>query len=302
MSISANTKINLIIGDPIFHSLSPFLHNFFYRKTRLSANFVFLASNIKEKGLEQSIFGIRALGINGLSCTIPHKTQIIQFLDQLDNKAKIIGAVNTVINQNSKLVGYNTDWLGVLIPLLVEKIPDFKLSLNYYDFTKNLPVFLWSQKSAVIGSGGAARAAVFALLSAGSEVWIFNRTIEKAEKIKKDFEIHFKQKIKVFGLNEIAKIKDCQIIFNSTDVGMNDKKDFSPVPKKYLNPNQILFDAVYKPKKTKFLKFGQEIGSKIIYGYQMLLWQAVFQFQIHTNKSLSLEIIQKMQKILTKKS
>ena len=302
MAFSSETKLNLVIGDPIKQSLSPFLHNLFYEKLKIQEEFVFLASEIKSENLEEFIKAVKLFRVNALSITLPHKTTIIEYLDKVEKTAKIIGAVNTVVNYNQKLLGYNTDWLGVLVPLLIKYKPNFELSLDYKDYSNTkIPKFLKQKKSAVIGSGGASRAACFALLSSGSEVWIFNRTFSKAEQIKIDLDKHFPNQIQVFGLNEIEKVAECQIIFNSTDLGMGEKKDFSPIPKKFLNSNQILFDAVYKPTKTKFLKEGEESKASIICGFQMLLWQAVFQLQIQTNKQLNLKIIKQTEKALLKK-
>lgn len=303
MSFSTQTKLNLIIGDPVEQSLSPFLHNLFYKKLGLESQFVFLANQLKSENLKEFVKAVKLLKINGLSVTIPHKSNITEFLDEIQQEAKIIGAVNTVIvDQNQKLVGYNTDWLGILIPLLLKHNPNFELSLDFQNYKqKKIPQFLIKKISAVIGSGGASRAACFALLSCGSQVWVFNRTFDKAKKIQEDFDICFPGKIKAFELKDLKKVDGCQIIFNSTDLGMLEKKHLSPVTSEFLNSEQILFDAVYKPKKTKFLKTGEDLKATTIGGLEMLIWQAVFQLQLQTNAQLSLQIIEQVKKNLIKK-
>src|SRR3990167_7491456 len=139
MSISAKTKMCIIIGDPVEHSLSPAMHNAGYEALGIDDQFVFTAATVKSENLKKVIKAVQAMGICGLTCTIPHKIEVMQYLDEIDEVAKKIGAVNTVLNMSGKLIGYNTDWLGVIKPL--EKYSKLR-----------------GKKVAVIGAGGAARA------------------------------------------------------------------------------------------------------------------------------------------------
>src|SRR3989344_5039081 len=160
MKLSAKTKICLIIGDPVEHSLSPAMHNAGYEALGIDNQFVFLGAKVKVEDVETAVQAMRKMGIHGLTCTIPHKVVVMKYLDKIDETARKIGAVNTVLNQNGKLIGFNTDWQGVVIPLeKVTKLP--------------------GKKVMVVGAGGAARAIVYGLLKRGAKVKIFNRTKKK---------------------------------------------------------------------------------------------------------------------------
>jgi shikimate dehydrogenase len=168
-TITAKTKICMVIGDPIAHSLSPQLHNAGYQALGIDDKFVYIAAQVKVNHIEDFIKGIRAMNIRGVSCTMPHKLAVMKYLDVIDETAKTIGAVNTIVNQEGILTGYNTDWLGAVTPL--EKLTSLK-----------------NKEVAVLGAGGAARAIIFGLTKKGAKVTIFNRTREKAEEIAKEFD------------------------------------------------------------------------------------------------------------------
>lgn len=247
----------MIIGDPVEHSLSPAMHNAGYEALGIDNQFIFIGARVKKEDVETVVLAMRKMGIHGLSCTIPHKVSIMKFLDKIDETAKKIGAVNTVINQNGQLIGFNTDWLGLITPL--EKIIDLK--------NKNV---------AVIGAGGAARAVVFGLKERGAEVKIFNRTKEKAIKLAKEFhcpsgDLENQNEIKVFD-----------IIVNTTAAGMKPLEKITPILVKNITDKQIVFDIVYAPFETKLLKEAKKRGAKIIHGMEMLLHQGTAQFEIFT--------------------
>lgn len=269
MKLSAKTKICLIIGDPVEHSLSPVMHNAGYEALGIEDQFVFLGSKVKVVDIDVVVNAMRKMGIHGLTCTIPHKTEVMKFLDEIDETARKIGAVNTVLNRNGRLVGFNTDWLGAIIPL--EKITS-----------------LSGKKALVLGAGGAARAVVFGLLKKGANVKIFNRTKEKAIKLAEEFQCQ------VTDLRRDSEIKDFDIIVNTTSVGMKPLEKETSIPTEFINDKQIVFDIVYVPHETKLLKEAKKRGAKIIHGVEMLLHQGTAQFEIYTGKKAPEEVMRKI--------
>lgn len=296
MNYSAKTLINLIIGDPVSHSLSPKLHNFLYQKLGLSENYVFLASGVSKVFLPQAISGARALGVNGLAVTIPHKSEIIGLLDEVDFVAQKIGAVNTVVNKDGLLKGYNTDYYGVLVPLLrVQQMLDYPVQeildvftdrcpcLNWLDFRKLPPInpklFLKDKKIALIGAGGAARSVCFGILEAGGKLAIFNRTLAKAENLASEFAQKFNTTVAYQGLEDLNLLKNFDIVINTASNELADKQTL--INKSHINNNQIIFDTVYKPGGTELTNLAINLGAKVIYGQEMLFWQGVFQCKYH---------------------
>ena len=268
MKITAKTKMCIIIGDPVEHSLSPEMHNAGYEALGIDDQYVFTGATVKSQKLKEVIKAVRAMGIRGLTCTIPHKIEVMRYLDEIDETAKKIGAVNTVVNEKGKLTGYNTDWLGVIKPL--EKYG----KLN-------------GKKVAVIGAGGAARAMVYGVLKRGGSVIIFNRTLEKAWDLIKTLKIKNGSAISLLSskdLSHIEGVTECDIILNATNLGMGELENKTPVPKKFIKKHHIVFDAVYVPYETRLLKDAKEKGAKIIHGTEMLLHQGLAQFELYTGK------------------
>jgi len=270
MKISAKTKFVVIIGDPVDHSLSPAMHNAAYEKLRIDNEFIYLGCNVKIADVKKVVEVMRVMkNFRGLACTIPHKIEVIKYLDWIDPVAKRIGAVNSVVNDNGVLKGFNTDWLGVIIPL--QKITSLK-----------------NKKIAVIGAGGAARAVVYGLVLKGARVKIFNRTKEKALKLASEFGCLGG------GLDEEKEIKNCDIVINTTSVGMHPLEDKTPITVKYLTVSQIVFDIVYVPQETKLLKEAKKRGAKIIHGIEMLLFQGVAQFELYTGRKAPIKVMRKV--------
>jgi shikimate dehydrogenase len=270
MKISAKTKFIVIIGDPVDHSLSPMMHNAAYENLGVNDQFVYLGCNVKITDVGKVVEGMRAMtNFRGLTCTIPHKIEVMKHLDKIDETARKIGAVNTVLNQNRKLVGFNTDWLGIVTPL--EKI-----------------TVLRGKRVAVIGAGGAARAAVFGLLKRGAKVTIFNRTKDKADKLAMEFGCQ------ASDLTKQNEIRDFDIIINSTAVGMKPLENKMPISPKNISSRQIVFDIVYVPFETKFLKEAKKRGATIIHGVEMLLSQGTAQFEIYTGHKAPEEVMRRV--------
>lgn len=256
MNITAKTKINMVIGDPVEHSLSPQIHNAGYNALHIDDQYVYVASRVEVKNIEDFIKGVRSMNINGISCTIPHKIAVMPHLDHIEDIAKKIGAVNTIVNENGKLYGYNTDWLGILLP--IEKLTN-----------------LQNKTVALIGAGGAARAAAYAITSKGANLTIYNRTLEKAKNLAAEFGG------KAYALDKIENVATVDIIINTTPVGLEKPKE-SPVPKQYITNNQIVFDAVYGMQETQLIKDAKEKGAKTIPGIEMLFHQGFAQFKLFT--------------------
>lgn len=248
-------KVFFSIGYPIRNSKSPSLHNVGYKALGVEDQFLYLRAEVKPEGLEAAVKGIRGFNFGGVSVTMPHKQEIMKYLDDIEETAQKIGAVNTVVNKDGVLIGYNTDWIGAIVAL--EK-----------------KVALAGKKAGVIGAGGAGRAIVFGLLKKGVQVKIFNRSIDKAKALSQEFGCEFA------GLDSLNEISNMDIVVNATSVGMN--QDVSPIDKEFLNNQQVVLDAVYLPKETRLLKEAKEKGAQIVYGYEMLLYQGVEQFKMYT--------------------
>jgi len=252
--IDANTRICCLIGDPVEHSLSPLIHNVGYQA--LGINYIYIPFRVSD--IKPAIKGIRGLGIRGASITIPHKTSAIKHIDKIDPLAEEIGAINTIVNDDGVLTGYNTDCGGALKAL--EEVT----TLN-------------GKKAVLIGSGGAALAIAAGLMKKGVKLVVLNRTGDKARKLA--------QRVNASGsggLDKLAEISSADILINATSVGMQPKTDRSVIPKDLLHDRLTVFDIISNPKETRLLIEARERGCAVVYGYKMLLYQAVKQFELFT--------------------
>ena len=254
----------MIIGDPIEHSLSPQMHNAAYEALGIDDDFVFTAARVKKENIKAAVESARTLGIRGLTCTVPHKISVMPYLERIDETAKKIGAVNTIVNDAGVLTGYNTDWRGIVSPL--EEI-----------------VALSGKRVALIGAGGAARACAFGLTQRGAHITMYNRTKEKAEALAEEFGGKAK------SMDEISDAQDANIIVNASSVGMAPDENISPVPQEFLEKTHIVFDIIYNPRETKLLREARQRGARVISGLEMLLYQGVAQFEYYTGRKAPLE-------------
>ncbi len=262
--ISGKTRVCGIIGDPIEHSMSPAIHNAAFEKMEI--DYLYVPFRVKKEALGKAIAGMRALNIRGLSVTIPHKVAVIPFLDELDPLAERISAVNTIVNDDGVLKGYNTDAGGFLQALLEGGVEPKG---------KNV---------VILGAGGASRAISFILAERGAHLVILNRLLELdwAEELASRISQVFKQEVDALELNEenLAKVlAKADIVVNATSVGMSPNIDETPIPAKLLKPGLIVFDIVYNPIKTRLLREAEEVGAKTIGGLDMLVWQGVLAFE-----------------------
>jgi len=251
-----NTEIKLfaVFGNPVAHSLSPLMHQAAFNRMGLKAQYVPFC--VKDIG--KAVDGIRGLDIQGVSVTLPFKTEVMNFLDEVEEDARKIGAVNTIQNLQGRLTGYNTDWTGFVLSL--------KESLK-----------IRGKQFVVLGAGGAARGIVYGLIKQGAHPIILNRTLSKAESLGKDFGCPF------LPFSEKEKIKaDCLI--NTTSLGMAPNKGRSPFPKKLLKKFPWVVDIIYNPLKTKLLKEAEEAGCRTMSGVGMFVHQGAEQIKIWTGQ------------------
>jgi len=266
MTINGKTRVCAIIGDPVEHSLSPVMHNAAFKE--LGLNLVYVAFKVTRNGLEDAISGARSLGLRGLNVTMPHKTAVMSYLDESDSTAKAIGAVNTILNNHGKLIGYNTDGKGAMIALQENGISAEE------------------KKMLILGAGGAAKAIAFQAAQEIEELVILNRTSEKAEKLAELLRKNFGNKIRGGTLSvEVLKeeLETTDILVNATSVGMHPDVNMSPVPSDLLRSDLCVMDIVYNPLETKFLADAKAVGAKVVSGIEMLLYQGAVAFEIWTN-------------------
>jgi shikimate dehydrogenase len=251
-----NTKICCLIGGPVEHSLSPLIHNAAFKA--LGLNYAYIAFRTSDVG--QAIETIRTNGIRGVSVTTPHKVNVLPYLDRLDPAARQIGAVNTIVNDNGQLIGYNTDGDAAIKAL--EEVTD-----------------LGGKKVIIIGGGGAALAIAATLKEKKVNLTILNRTEAKAKELA--------NKVGAEDAGNLAKISlvsSADILINATTVGMSPNTEETVVPQEFLHPHLTVFDIVYNPKETRLLREAKERGCTIVYGYKMLLYQAAQQFKLFTGQ------------------
>ena len=249
-----------VFGNPVVHSLSPVMHNAAFAATGF--NGVYAAIRVKD--IRLAVAGLRSLGLSGASITLPHKETVMTCLDYIDPCARRIQAVNTIVNQDGTLKGFNTDGAGALQAL------EEKTSLS-------------GRKVAVIGAGGTARAIAYVVLSAGGRVCLFNRSQEKGEMLAAELGAEFKP------LSEFTA--DCEILVNTTPVGMVPQAEQSPIAAQALRPGMVVMDVVYHPLKTRLLREAEAAGCVIIDGLTMLVNQGARQFELWTGLPAPVEIM-----------
>ncbi len=268
MKPDANTALYCLFGRPARHSLSPAMHNAAF--ARMGMNAVYLAFE-PDKPLN-AIRAMRALHIPGASVTIPFKREILDHLDEIDSLAEKIGSVNTLINDDGIIKGFNTDGYGAVKALQVNGV-----RIN-------------GRKILVIGNGGAARAIAFSLLEEKAEVLISGRDEKKAGFLASDLSRYFTG-VESGGIDTLTggTLDDYHIIINTTPVGMFPDIGSSPLDPSLLNPRLTVFDIVYNPVRTRLLDSAESAGCRIIPGTDMLLYQGVRQFELWTSAPAPVE-------------
>jgi len=276
MVISGKTRVCGVIGDPIEHTLSPTIHNAAFNHLKL--DFVFLAFRVKAADLENAVRGMRGLGIHGLNVTMPHKSTVIAYLDEVDPAVKFLGSANTILNKNGKLSGFNTDGVGALKAL------------------RENGTELSEKKVLLLGAGGAAKAIAFALAEEVGELVVLNRAAEKARELAEALGRMFNKKVVGGSLSPdaIAKnLRDSDILINATSVGMKPNLSQSLVAPQWLRSDLTVMDIVYNPVETKLAKDAKAAGAKVISGVEMLIYQGAASFEIWTNRSAPIEVMRR---------
>jgi shikimate dehydrogenase len=262
MVVSGKTHVCAVIGDPIEHTLSPTMHNAAFE--HLNLNMVFLAFRVTPDQLEHAVKGVRALGIRGLNVTMPHKNSVTMFLDEADASVRFLHAANTILNQDGRLRGFNTDGVGVVRAL------------------KNNGVELSGKKVLLLGAGGAARAIAFALAREVEELSILNRDGAKAREIASLLEPWGKQIVAdELSPSQIREqLRTCDLLINATSIGMAPNFHDSPVNPRWLKPGLCVMDIVYNPVETKLIRDAKAADAKAVNGVEMLLYQGAASFEI----------------------
>jgi shikimate dehydrogenase len=261
--ITAGTGLYAIIGNPVRHSLSPVIHNNVFKRMGFNAVYVaFEVSNLKE-----ALAGIKALGIRGASITLPYKTDVVPFLSEVRGVAQRIKAVNTILQEDGRLIGYNTDCAGAIEAL------EERVSLN-------------GKRVWLLGAGGASRAIGFGLRETGCEVIVVNRSFEKGESLAKELGCGF------MPLSSLS-LPEPDVLINATSVGMEPNEAVSPVPKTFLRRGMTVMDIVYRPLRTKLLAEAEEQGCRTIDGLEMLARQGAAQSEIWTGRRPGIDEIRK---------
>jgi len=263
MTFDSNTSVYAVFGDPVSHTLSPVMHNRAFEFAGYKG--VYLAFGVKN--IKNALISVRTLGIKGASITIPHKIKVMKYLDETDDIAFKIGAVNTIINNGGCLKGYNSDGLGA-VKALSEK------------------TVIKGKNIAVIGAGGAARAVGFCIKKEGGRITVINRSTDKGERLAVDLSADYRP------LNDIGKMK-CDILINTTPVGMTPHTDGMPIERRYLEKGMVVMDIVYNPLKTRLLSEAKKAGCITIDGVSMFVHQGAFQFELWTGIKAPVDVMKK---------
>jgi shikimate dehydrogenase len=260
-AIDGHTLVYGLIGWPVAHTLSPAMHNAAFRE--LGINAVYVAFPVID--LPAAISGLRGLNLAGVSVTIPYKEEIIPLLDELDPQAARMAAVNTVVNREGRLTGYNTDWLGSVAAL------KSKTAIKGQNFL-------------ILGAGGASRAIVFGILKEGGTVAITDLEPDRATNLASQFGV---AALPVADLDRFP----AGILINATPVGMEPRADAIPIDPRLLSRFTLVMDIVYRPLDTRLLREARARGCATVDGLQMLIHQGAAQFELWTGRPAPLEIM-----------
>jgi len=276
MAVSGKTKVYGVIGDPIEHSLSPAIQNAAFSASKLDC--LFLAFRVKSDDIGKALSGMRALGIQGLNVTMPHKNAVISFLDEVDQNAKLLNAVNTIKNDDGRLYGLNTDGVGALNALRENGVEPK------------------GKKVTLLGAGGAAKAIAFVLAGEVDELSIVNRTLQSAADLANLLYQKFSSKVFAYTLSPLAikaNLAEADLLINASSVGMKPNVNQSPVPRRWLKKDLAVMDIVYSPVETKLAKDAKASGAKVVSGVEMLVYQGAASFEFWTGRKAPIEVMKK---------
>lgn len=270
MKIDGYTRLAAVVANPIKHSISPFIHNTAFEAT--STNGVYLAWEVKGTDLAETVVNIRRYQMFGINLSMPYKEQVIPYLDELSEEARLIGAVNTVVNREGTLIGYNTDGKGFF-----KSLPSFKIS---------------GKRMVLLGAGGAAKAILAqAILDGVSQISVFVRSssMEKTRPYLEKIQNATGFRVDLFALEDVQDLQDsitkADLLVNATSVGMDGTSQ--PIPTSIVLPEKLMVaDVIYQPFETPFLKWAKNQGNQSINGFGMLLYQAAEAFELWTGKEM----------------
>ncbi|CAM4464658.1 shikimate dehydrogenase [Paenibacillus endophyticus] len=263
--IDSNTLLFGVIGNPIRHSKSPIMMNRAFRETGI--NGVYTAFHVTSDRIADFAAGVRAMGIRGVNVTIPHKLDIMSVLDEIDASAQAIGAVNTIVNEEGRLIGYNTDGIGYVRSLKEEAERE-----------------LAGKRIVVIGAGGASRGIVYALANERpARITISNRSLDRAQELA----VSLQDAADIIAIthHELqAACEEADIVINTTSVGMFPNIEETPVNASWLKQDAVASDLIYNPLKTKFLLEAEQRGCRIHGGLGMFIYQGAYAFEYWTGQ------------------
>ncbi|MCD9023052.1 shikimate dehydrogenase [Cohnella silvisoli] len=273
--MDSNTVIYGVIGDPIRHSKSPIMLNRAFREKGI--NGAYAAFHVTPGQLEQAISGVRGLGFRGLNVTIPHKIEVMAFLDEISEGARAAGAVNTIVNDNGRLIGYNTDGIGYVRSLKEEAEPS-----------------LAGKTIIVLGAGGAARGILWALAQENpAAILLANRTESKAAELASSLSPDYRiSSLSWSDLREACSSAD--VVINTTSVGMSPNIDAIPIDATWLKRGAVASDLIYNPLKTAFLAQAEQHGCRIHGGLGMFIYQGAYAFEYWTGQSAPVDAMREV--------
>lgn len=270
--LDAKTIVCGTLADPTDHTVSPQFQGAAYEE--LGLNIVYLPFNVKAENIGDAIRGIRALNIRGVNVTMPHKMTSMEFIDEIDPLAKIIGSINGIINTNGVLKGYCHDITGFMLPFE--------------------GMDLRGKKVLQIGAGGGGRASAFGLTARGVEMIIMNRNVEKANKLAEELNTYSGNPARAveFTIEALTvEMKTADVLVNTTSIGFADKVKETPVPKELIRSDMIIYDIVFAPLETRMLKEAKERGAKTINGLFMYVGQGAEFFEKVTGQKAPFSVM-----------
>lgn len=271
--LSHHTLLLGVMGDPIGHSKSPAMHNIALEASGIPGMYVPL--HVKPEQLAEAVAGTKALGFSGFNVTIPHKVEMLKLMDELDESAVCCGAVNTVVIQDGKLKGYNTDGIGYVRSL--------KEALNSELSGKHITI---------LGAGGAARGVVYALLrEQPASVTVINRTVDKAEQLATEFSQDTLQ-VQSGSYDTLDKVlAQTDILINTTSIGMSPNSDKTPLEQSRIPEGIIVSDLIYNPLETRFLREAKSRGCTVVGGLGMFVYQGAYAYEYWTGQPAPVSVM-----------
>lgn len=280
--ITGHTRLTGLLGSPVAHSISPLMHNKAFQ--HLGLDYVYLCFDVKEKDLKSAVEGLKLLNVRGFNCTMPDKTKMCELADHLSPAARMIGAVNTVVNDDGILTGHNTDGIGYM-----QALSETGFSISGKTMT-------------LLGAGGAATAiCVQAALDGVGAIHLFNRhgrSWEHAQKLVDSINQNTDCQAQLFDLNDETALKtslqSSDLLTNATPIGMCPNENQSPLPSSHLLHESLLVsDIIYNPRETLLMRQAKEQGCRTFNGLYMLLYQGAEAFRIWTGVDMPVDLIKK---------